>query len=80
MNKINQPSGKLTDQFLHAQADAPVNLTEELHVPFDSCHSGRCGLPLYLEGISLMELRHLRYFVADAEEGSLSVISCEQLC
>jgi hypothetical protein len=29
MNKINQPSGELTDQFLHAQADAGDRLLED---------------------------------------------------
>jgi hypothetical protein len=29
MNKINQPSGELTDQFLHAQADAGNRLLED---------------------------------------------------
>jgi hypothetical protein len=29
MNKINHPSGELTDQFLHAQADAGDRLQED---------------------------------------------------
>jgi hypothetical protein len=29
MNKINHPSGELTDQFLHAQADAGDRLLED---------------------------------------------------
>jgi hypothetical protein len=29
MNKANQPSGELTDQFLHAQADAGDRLLED---------------------------------------------------